>query len=126
MNSMKFKLICSSSLQTVMEGKERLLCDPEFEGKGYYLAVGGAAALQNWAHIMKEIRKQNWDVSLTDKTDDMAMLSVQGPNSRAILEKLSDADFSNKAFPFSTCQLITVAGHKVSALRVSFVGEMGM
>ena len=109
----------------MLEGGEGSACDPAFEGKGYYLAVGGAAALQNWAHIVKIIREKGWNVNLTDHTDDMAMLSVQGPNSRTILEKLSDADFSNEAFPFSTQQIITVAGHKVSALRVSFVGEMG-
>lgn len=53
------------------------------------------------------------------------MLSLQGPKSRPILEKLTHADLSDAAFPFSTCQSIQVAGHQVLALRVSFVGEMG-
>lgn len=39
---------------TIMEGGEGSACDPSFSGTGFYLAVGGAAALQNWAHIMKE------------------------------------------------------------------------
>lgn len=100
-------------------------CDPKFEGRGFYLAAGGAAALQNLAHITKEIRSNKWNVQILDHTDDMAMLSVQGPNSRAILQQLSDTDFSDKAFPFSSHKVIKVAGHKARALRLSFVGEMG-
>ena len=53
------------------------------------------------------------------------MLSLQGPKSRQILQKLTKADLSNEAFPFNSCQYISVAGHEVLALRVSFVGEMG-
>ncbi|XP_047482490.1 sarcosine dehydrogenase, mitochondrial-like [Penaeus chinensis] len=62
---------------------------------------------------------------ILDHTDDMAMLSIQGPNSRAILQQLSDTDFSDAAFPFSSHKVITIAGHKARALRLSFVGEMG-
>ena len=56
----------------------------------------------------------------------MGMLSLQGPKSREILQKLTDVDLSNEGFPFNSCQYIKVAGgHEVLALRVSFVGEMG-
>ena len=64
-------------------------------------------------------------MTLEDVSRDMGMLSLQGPKSRLILEKLTKADLSDVAFPFSTCQSINVAGHQVLALRVSFVGEMG-
>lgn len=82
-------------------------------------------ALHNYAHIIKEIRKHNWDVKLADQTDDMTILSVQGPLSRDLLQSLTQTDLSNEAFPFSTHQILEVAGHKLRALRVSFVGEMG-
>ncbi|XP_066953751.1 sarcosine dehydrogenase, mitochondrial-like [Macrobrachium rosenbergii] len=110
---------------SICEGGEGSPCDPSFEGRGFYLAAGGAAALQNLAHVLKELRTHEWDVQLVNHTDDMAMLSVQGPNSREILQMVSEADFSNEAFPFSTHKVIDVAGHKVRALRLSFVGEMG-
>jgi len=110
---------------SVVEGGEGSACDPSFSGPGFYLAVGGAAALQNWAHIMQEARTKNWDINIVDHTEDMAMLSLQGPRSREILQQISDADFSNEAFPFSTHKIIAVAGKKVRALRLSFVGEMG-
>jgi sarcosine dehydrogenase len=53
------------------------------------------------------------------------MLSLQGPKSRDILQRLTDVNLDNLTFPYSTCQTITVAGNEVLALRVSFVGEMG-
>lgn len=55
----------------------------------------------------------------------MGMLSLQGPKSREILQTLCNEDLSDEAFPFSTCKYMTVAGHQILALRVSFVGEMG-
>ncbi|XP_037793833.1 sarcosine dehydrogenase, mitochondrial-like [Penaeus monodon] len=110
---------------SVCDSGEGSPCDPNFEGRGFYLAAGGAAALQNLAHVTKEIRSHKWNVQILDHTDDMAMLSIQGPNSRAILQQLSDTDFSDAAFPFSSHKVITIAGHKARALRLSFVGEMG-
>ena len=41
---------------------------------------------------------------LTDVTDAYAMLNVQGPNSRALLQSLSPDDFSHAAFPFATAR----------------------
>ena len=32
---------------------------------------------------------------------------------------------SNESFPFSTHKIINIAGHKLRALRLTFVGEMG-
>ncbi|KAF2349552.1 Glycine cleavage T-protein-like N-terminal [Trinorchestia longiramus] len=110
---------------SVTTGGQGSPSDPKFSGVGYYLAVGGGAALQNYAHIVKEIRRHNWDVSLINHTEDMTVLSVQGPKSRNLLSKLTSTDLSNESFPFSTHQMIEVAGHRVRALRVSFVGELG-
>lgn len=45
--------------------------------------------------------------------------------SRELLQSLTSADLSNEAFPFSTHQVINVAGHDVRALRITFVGELG-
>ena len=47
------------------------------------------------------------------------------PDSRQLLEELSGEDLSNENFPFSTHKTITIAGHKLRALRLTFVGELG-
>ncbi|XP_013401693.1 sarcosine dehydrogenase, mitochondrial [Lingula anatina] len=98
---------------------------PKFEGRGFYLAAGGGAAQQNYSHIQTVIQDQKFNCHLIDHSDDMALMSIQGPKSRELLQTLTDADLSNEAFPFSTNKVVTVAGHEVRALRLSFVGEMG-
>ncbi|KAL2076715.1 hypothetical protein ACEWY4_027686 [Coilia grayii] len=44
---------------------------------------------------------------------------------RELLQEIVDADLSNEAFPFSTHRVVNAAGHKVRAMRLSFVGELG-
>ena len=73
----------------------------------------------------RPLQEKNFNVSLTDVSTEMGMLSLQGPKSRDILQPLTSADLSDEAFPFSSWRNLTVAGHPVMALRVSFVGEMG-
>ena len=64
-------------------------------------------------------------VTLTDVTSGYAVLSLQGPSSRRILQEVSDADFSNAAFPFATCQHIQIGYATVLANRLTYVGELG-
>ena len=108
-----------------MNGEE--LCDwePRFNDRGFYLAIGGGATLQNKAHALREIRRMGWQVDLHDYTDKMCVLSLQGPYSRSILEDLTDTDLSNEEFPFSSHKVFTIAGQQARAMRISFVGELG-
>jgi len=99
--------------------------DPSFEGRGFYIAAAGGAAYQNFAHIQTAIQDAGFNVTLEDRSQEMGMLSLQGPYARHILEKLTDVPLDNLSFPFSTNKMIEVAGHQVRALRVSFVGELG-
>jgi 4-methylaminobutanoate oxidase (formaldehyde-forming) len=48
-----------------------------------------------------------------------------GPNARVILQSLTDIDLSHSAFPFMSSQEITLAGIKVRATRITYVGELG-
>ncbi|CAK7290090.1 Sarcosine dehydrogenase, mitochondrial [Vulpes lagopus] len=98
---------------------------PAFEGDGYYLAVGGAVAQHNWSHISTVLQDHKFRCQLIDSSEDLGMISIQGPASRTILQEVLDADLSNEAFPFSTHKLVRAAGHLVRAMRLSFVGELG-
>src|SRR4029077_17283918 len=53
------------------------------------------------------------------------VLSVRGPNSRALLQKVSRADFSNEGFPFATIREIGVGHATVLASRRTYMGELG-
>lgn len=58
-------------------------------------------------------------------TTGMAGFNLAGPQARAILSRLTNADLSNGAFPFLRSARIEVAGVPVTALRVSFTGDLG-
>ena len=60
-----------------------------------------------------------------DVSSSMAVLSVMGPNSRALLQSLTATDMSNAAFPFGTSQLIDLGYARVRASRITYVGELG-
>jgi 4-methylaminobutanoate oxidase (formaldehyde-forming) len=48
-----------------------------------------------------------------------------GPQARKILAAACREDVSNQAFPFGHVRTITIAGHRLRALRVTYVGELG-
>ncbi|XP_032993202.1 sarcosine dehydrogenase, mitochondrial isoform X2 [Lacerta agilis] len=98
---------------------------PAFEGDGYYLAIGGAVAQHNWSHIMAVLQDKKFQCQLIDQSEQLGMISIQGPYSRAVLQEVLETDLSNEAFPFSTHKLVKAAGCTVRAMRLSFVGEMG-
>ncbi|MBY6200413.1 FAD-dependent oxidoreductase [Maritalea mobilis] len=58
-------------------------------------------------------------------TEAVCGFNLAGPQSRALLETLTDADLSNEAFPFFRSRRITVAGIDCVGIRVSFTGDLG-
>mmetsp|Transcript_2604 Transcript_2604/g.6064 ORF Transcript_2604/g.6064 Transcript_2604/m.6064 type:complete len:923 (+) Transcript_2604:116-2884(+) len=96
------------------------------DDSGYYFAAGGNTVTKDFEWINKVIESKGFNATLTDNSDDYAMISVQGPHSRALLESLmNEGDLSDKSQPFSTCREIKLAGKDVYCLRLTFVGELG-
>ena len=58
-------------------------------------------------------------------TDSLGVFVVAGPRARDLLQGLSDADFSNAAFPFLNAREVELAGVPLKAMRVNYVGELG-
>uniref|UniRef100_A0A3B4G184 Sarcosine dehydrogenase, mitochondrial n=1 Tax=Pundamilia nyererei TaxID=303518 RepID=A0A3B4G184_9CICH len=106
-------------------GVANLPLAPESSGDAYYLAIGGGVAEHNWNHIKTVLQDQGFRCQLTDHSEDMGMISIQGPKSREVLQEVLDTDLSNEAFPFSSHKVVIAAGHQVRAMRLSFVGELG-
>ncbi|MBM6400621.1 GcvT family protein [Phycicoccus sonneratiae] len=66
------------------------------------------------------------DATVTDVTHDVAMLSLQGPASRSVLETVAPHyDWSDDAFPFRAAQRVEIAGTELLAVRITYVGELG-
>ncbi len=64
-------------------------------------------------------------VVVTDVTSAYTLLTVQGPRSRTLLSRFTEADLSNAAFPYLTSRHIHVGYAPVIASRVTYVGELG-
>ncbi len=62
---------------------------------------------------------------VTDVTSAYGQLNVQGPNSRALLQKLTTTDLSNQAFPFRTAREIDIGFARVLCIRITYLGELG-
>jgi dimethylglycine dehydrogenase len=58
-------------------------------------------------------------------TEAMCGFNVAGPDSRALLQQLTNASLATADFPFMRSQRIELAGVEVLALRVSFTGDLG-
>ncbi|MEO1344187.1 MAG: FAD-dependent oxidoreductase [Pseudomonadota bacterium] len=54
-----------------------------------------------------------------------AALMVMGPHSREVLAPLTEAHLSATAAPWMSVEELTLAGTPVTAMRVSYVGELG-
>lgn len=68
----------------------------------------------------------NLDVDISNVTAAYAGISIAGPRSREVVQKLeSDIDFSAEGFPYLGVREGTIEGVPVRALRVGFVGELG-
>ncbi|WP_147124259.1 FAD-dependent oxidoreductase [Shimia ponticola] len=65
------------------------------------------------------------DATVTALSAEWSALAINGPLSRDVLGSCTDADLSNAAFRWLSAQEITVAGHKIWAMRVSYAGELG-
>ena len=70
-------------------------------------------------------QRHDEDVTITALSDEWSALSLNGPQSRNVLAACTDTDLSNAAFRWLSAQQITVAGHEVWALRMSYAGELG-
>ena len=80
--------------------------------------------VETWArrHLDPEGCKH---VFLTDVTGAYAQLNIQGPQSRALMSKITDCDMSNEAFPFRTIKEISIGYARLYCARITYVGELG-
>ncbi|MCQ0986663.1 sarcosine oxidase subunit alpha family protein [Jiella marina] len=88
--------------------------------------TGGAPRVL--AH-MEDYLQTEWpdlDVFLTSITEQWAVIALQGPNARKLLEPfVTDVDFSDDVFPHMSVTSGFVCGVPCRLFRVSFTGEQG-
>ena len=90
----------------------------------YLLVTGTGQPVRDRDWICKNISQEE-NVTVTDMTGAFAVISIAGPNSRQLLNRVSPDDFSNSGFPYYTHRIVEIGPAIVRAARLSYVGELG-
>lgn len=90
----------------------------------FVVVTGHPSQIRDQAHIRAHANPE-WRYEIFDATSAYSLVTLHGPNSRALLQKISDNDLSRDAFPFGAATEIDVAFARAWAIRRSFLGELG-
>ena len=95
----------------------------KMDADNYYLVCAAFFEQRLLDHLNHH--RTDEDVSITALSTEWSALALNGPRARDVLAACTDAALDNAAFPWLTGQEITIAGHQVWALRMSYAGELG-
>src|SRR5215472_743658 len=90
-----------------------------------YLLVTSSGQGVHDLDLLRRGSPAGMQVEFFDVTSAYAVLSVMGPDSRALLDGLSSDDFSAEVFPFGHSRDVDLGGLTVRATRLTYVGELG-
>ena len=99
----------------------------KFAEDRYYLVCAAFFEQRLLDHLSKHNKAadKRADITVSNHSTSWNALTLQGPNSRAVLAQCTDHSLSNADFPWLTARYITIAGHQVWAVRMSYAGELG-
>lgn len=88
----------------------------------FYMITGSGFGVRDGGWLRRHLPQA---IALREITNSLAVINLCGPKSRAILERVSDDDVSNAAFPFLAVRRIGIGHASVMAVRIGYVGELG-
>jgi 4-methylaminobutanoate oxidase (formaldehyde-forming) len=92
----------------------------------FFIITGTAFSTHDFGWLEKQKREGNFsDVTIKVVTEEFACFALMGPKARTILSKATDYDLSHANFQFMHSREINIAGAKVRATRLTYVGELG-
>ncbi len=94
-----------------------MMLDEDF----FFLITAATAQWHDFEWLTKHLPKDT-AFTIDDVTDNFSCQILSGPNSRAILADVSDADLAKGWLTHQSCQ---IAGRWCQLVRVSFAGELG-
>ena len=96
-------------------------------GENHYImttTTGGAANVLNKLEDYLQTEWPELDVYLTTVTDHFSTISICGPNSKKIVNKMiPDLDLSDQNFPHMSFKNSSINGVRCRVMRISFTGE---
>jgi glycine cleavage system aminomethyltransferase T len=90
----------------------------------FYVVSAAATETHDLAWIERHAPSDG-SVVVDNVTSRIAVLTLAGPRSRELLQRISSADFSPEGFPFFRAREVTIGSVPVRGLRLSYVGELG-
>ena len=95
-------------------------------GEDHFRVVTGAGYVNSdmgWLRL--QMRDDDGAVEIHETTEELSVIGMWGPCARDVLEKVTAEDVSDEGFPFMHARHIRMAGARVLAQRVTYVGELG-
>ncbi|NQY82887.1 MAG: sarcosine oxidase subunit alpha family protein, partial [Alphaproteobacteria bacterium] len=86
--------------------------------------TGGAAGVMGWIEEMLQTEWHDWQVHTTSVTDQWAVVALNGPKAREILQPLTDTAIDAESLPFMAYTKANIAGIPARIFRISFTGEV--
>lgn len=125
--------ITTNNVKTLLDGQAQYtaMCYPDggiiddfliyrFNKNKFMLAVNASNIDKDYAWAKKHLLK---GATLSDHSDEIALLAIQGPNTLKVLEKLTDIKL--KDIPFYHFCEGNLAGKKMLISRTGYTGELG-
>jgi len=96
-------------------------------GENHYIMTTTTGGAANVLSKLEDYLQTEWpelDVYLTTVTDHFSTVSICGPNSKKLLNKvIPDLDLSDENFPHMSFKNSNINGIKCRVMRISFTGE---
>jgi sarcosine oxidase, subunit alpha len=116
----RYGLMCNDEGIILDDGVTARLGEQE-----WYMSTtsGGASNIYEWIEWWAQ---SGWGegVHVANVTENYAAFNLAGPQSRAILQPLTECDLSDDAFPYMGVRLARVDGIPCRLLRIGFTGEL--
>ncbi|MFU0504393.1 GcvT family protein [Pseudaminobacter sp. NGMCC 1.201702] len=90
----------------------------------FYIVTGSGFGTRDGGWIRAHMPRDG-SVAMQEVTSARGVINLCGPLARKVLERVSEDDVGNDAFPYMTCRQIRIGWAPVLAARVTYVGELG-
>lgn len=97
--------VCSNDISKMKEGQCQYNCLPNLQGgivddlivykfndEHYYLVVNASNIEKDWDWINTQAKAKNFEVELKDLSNETALIAVQGPKAKSLLQTLTSED----------------------------------
>jgi dimethylglycine dehydrogenase len=116
--------LCLTQMLTPAGGIEADVTVTMLAPDRYYVVSASATETHDHGWIERHLPGRG-SVMLENVTAARGVLTVAGPRSRELMQRVSSADYSRDGFPFFRAREVEVGRARVLAVRISYVGELG-